>query len=90
MKITAISSIHRIDMDEKESLRFKKRFPNSKEIEAFVETIEEEGSHLYINDDEEVIIEVEVDFSSFPFYGDVKREVERVKGCIQDQINREL
>jgi len=87
MLIKPVSVTQLIELTEAESITFKKLFPSSRDIEAFVEDIIEDGVSISVQTEEKnVIFTVELSSSAFAFYGDVRSEMNRLSAHIQQAL----
>jgi len=87
MLIKPVSVTQLIELTEAESITFKKLFPSSRDIEAFVEDIIEDGESIAVQTEEKnVIFTVELSSATFLFYGDVRSEMNRISSQIQQAL----
>jgi hypothetical protein len=87
MEIVPIFTVQFINLSEAESETFNKKFPSSKDIEAFVETIQEEGAEISVIGIELVTFRLEIDLEDFSHQAEVKREVKRIANAISAALN---
>jgi hypothetical protein len=88
MLIEPVSAIFFIHLNKAESKDFTKMFPSSRDIEAFVEKIEEKGATISVFTDEPKAIRfhIEVDSNIFQFVSDTKKEVRRIASAIENAL----
>lgn len=87
MQVKPVSIVHQILLTKSESESFRKRFPSSRDIEAWAEDIKEDGVSLFIvTEEEEVIIEVVTDFDVIPLINSVRAEVLRIQSQIEHAL----
>lgn len=86
MKSIPVSVVNRITLDQGESKTFRQRLPSSRDVEAFVEGISEEGSSIYIGEQDEIEIEIETQSECFPYHLDVKRELIRIRAALNEVL----
>jgi hypothetical protein len=92
MEILPVSFTFQIQLSKIESDVFRVKLPGSRDIEAFVEQVVEEGATITVNTEDDsgiVFMTVEADADYHPLYGEAKREAARIQRAFEKLVKGE-